>query len=67
MATGTARNPEQQDFATRQEQRVDEVRHETVRTSLRILLTGTPDRIDIASAALFTSVLYQAQLSGVRI
>lgn len=67
MATGTARNPEHLDFATRQDQRVDEVRHETVRTSLRIILTGTQDRIDVASAAMFTSVLYQAQLSGIRI
>lgn len=66
MATGTARTPEQT-FATTCEQRISEVRHETVRTALRILLTRTQDRVDVASSAMFTSVLYQAQLSGVRI
>lgn len=55
------------DFCTRAEERVGQIRNEAVRTATRTLLSGMDGRVQIASAALYSSVLYQARLLGVRI
>lgn len=55
------------DFCTRADDRIAQVRNEAVRTATRTLISGMEGRVQIASAALFSSVLYQARLSGVKL
>lgn len=54
----------EQTFATTAEQRIEQARHEAVRTAIRTLVLGTEDRISVTTALLHSSVLYQARLTG---
>lgn len=55
------------DFCTRRHDRIAQIRNEAVRTATRTLLSGMEGRVQIASAALLSSVLYQARLTGVKL
>jgi hypothetical protein len=55
------------DFCTRADDRIAQVRNEAVRTAFRTLMSGMDGRLELASASLYSSVLYQARLSGVRV
>lgn len=55
------------DFSTRVDERVSQIRNEAVRTATRTLASGMEGRIELATGALYASVLYQARLCGVRV
>lgn len=55
------------DCSTKQEAFVTATRNEAVRTATRTLMSGIPGRVQIASDALYASVMYQASILGIRV
>lgn len=55
------------DCSTTQDAFVRATMNEAVRSATKTLLSGIPGRVDIAAKSLHASVLYQAQILGIRV